>query len=115
MIVAAHNMDAMLEQSRRRYVEDFRPVLRREFPEFWMRFDDAQIDEILLDQCAYAASLGLNSARAAYLVFTLRARLGREFPHGDEFGWARAILQRKGLAESDLLDALEARLWGEAA
>jgi hypothetical protein len=114
MNVNSATMASMLDANRRRYVEDFRPVLRQEFPEFWVRFSDARIDQMLLDQCSYAQALGLDTARGAYLVFTLRARLGSDFPHGPAHGWARAILQRKGFQESELLDELEACVWGAA-
>jgi len=112
MNVNSASMASMLDASRRRFVQDFRPVLRQEFPEFWARFSDDRIDQLLLDQCDYAQALGLNTARAAYLVFTLRARLGSEFPRGPAHGWARAILARKGFEESELLDQLEAHVWG---
>jgi hypothetical protein len=115
MIISARQMAAMLESNRQRYVQSYRPQMRREFPEFWTRFDDAQIEQILMDQCAYAGRHGLHSGRAAYLIFTLRMRLGRDFPDGDAFGWARAILKRSGCAESEVLDALETCVWGAAA
>lgn len=115
MIITARNMVALFEANRQRYIQNYRPVLRHEFPEFWMRFDGSQIDQILMDQCAYAGKHGLNSGRAANLLFTLRLRLGREFPDGEDFGWARAILNRRGCEESELLDAIEASVWGDAA
>lgn len=115
MIISARQMAAMLESNRQRYVQDYRPLMRREFPEFWTRFDDAQIEQILRDQCAYAGRHGLQSGRAAYLIFTLRIRLGRDFPDGETFGWARAILRRRGCTEPELLDALETCVWGAAA
>jgi hypothetical protein len=114
MIVNPTVMASMRDASRRRYLREFRPVLRREFPEFWARFSESRIDQLLLDQCDYAAALGLNTARGAYVVFSLRARLGTDFPHGSDHGWARAILQRKGFEEAALLDELEARVWGAA-
>jgi hypothetical protein len=115
MIISALQMAAMLESNRQRYVQNYRSLMRCEFPEFWTRFDDAQIEQILMDQCAYAGRHGLQSGRAAYLIFTLRLRLGRDFPDGEAFGWARAILERRGCNESEMLDALETRVWGAAA
>jgi hypothetical protein len=115
MIISARQMAAMLEANRQSYVQNYRPLMRREFPEFWTRFDEAQIEQILMDQCAFAGRHSLQSGRAAYLLFTLRIRLGRDFPDGEAFGWARAILKRPGHTESERLDALEARVWGAAA
>ena len=115
MITISHESMATLEQTRRQaYVTQARPVMRQELPELWARFDDAQIDTILLDQCDHAKPLGIDSARGIYLLFSLRARLGTDFPHGAAHAWAREILSRRGAAESQLLDALEAVLWGEA-
>jgi len=115
MIVSARQIAAMLEMNRQSYVQKYRPLMRREFPEFWTRFNEAQIEQILMDQCAFAGRHGLQSGRAAYLLFTLRIRLGRDFPDSEAFGWARAILKRPGHTESERLDALEARVWGVAA
>lgn len=115
MLISARQMAAMLETNRQQYVQTYGPLMRREFPEFWARFDDAQIGQIMRDQCAYAGRHGLISARGAYLIFTLRLRLGRDFPDGEEFGWARAILQRLEGTEGERLDALEAVVWGAPA
>ena len=92
-----------------------RPASERDIEGLGTRFDEAQIEQILMDQCAIAGRHGRQSGRAAYLLFTLRIRLGRDLSDGEAFGWARAILKRLGHTESERLDALEAHVWGAAA
>ena len=115
MIAFAEQTWARLVEARRQqYIADFLPVMRREFPEFWVRCGEEQIKKILSDQCDYAKTLGIDSARGIYLIFSLRARLGSDFPREEPHAWAREILSREGVCEAQRLDILEAQVWGDA-
>ena len=115
MIVMTERVQAgFAEAGRRSYVANFLPVMRREFPEFWVRFSNEQIEKILSEQCGYAVTFGIHSARGIYTLFSLRARLGSDFPQGEAHAWVREILQREGVAEAERLDAIEMQIWGAA-
>lgn len=114
-LINATAFDSFAVAARERFVDDFLPVLRREFPEMWVGHTDAELRDFLDDQCDYAAQWNVATARGIYLLLGMRVRLGRDFPTGDRHGWAREILARRTLSEDERLDVLEATVWGAAA
>lgn len=105
-------ISCMLEQQRRRFVEDALPAVYHEFPELRARLSDDQVRNFLLEQCELAKRYGLMSAEGIYTLTGMRLRLGRDFPEGERFGWARALLARSSVPEAERVRALEAGMWG---
>ena len=112
LIMTSAQTKAWIESQQARFSDDCLPMVRHDFPEFWSHFDDLHIHKMLIAQCANASSIGIDTARGIYLIFSLRIILGRKFPNGEIFTWARTILAREGLSEADRLDALETVVWG---
>lgn len=101
----------MIEGARRKFVVDYLPTLRAEFPQLWMMRTETELDEMLYAQCEYAHAHGLDTAEGVYLLFGLRLRLAWRFPTLPEHAWAREILGRELLSEAQRVAALEEYLW----
>ena len=87
-------------------------TLKEEFPELWGKQTDSQIEQLLYEQCERAKHYNINLSEGIYLMFTMRLRLGWDFPDGKDHAWAREILLRDLMPEAERTGALEAMLWG---
>lgn len=112
LVTRQSQINEILELQRRQFSHDTLPVLRQEFPELWVRYTDQEIEQLLCDQCDRSAIYNVKSAVGIYTLLTMRLRLSWGFPEGDEYAWAREILARDLIMESERIAALEAVLWG---
>src|SRR5256885_1342218 len=67
-------------EHRRRVLESLLPVLRSEFPELWARWTDAEILDGLVQASMDAERYRLYSADGVHAFFSMRLRLGADFP-----------------------------------
>jgi hypothetical protein len=110
--VQGAQLSALLEEQKRKFVSDFFPILYEEFPELWTQHEPQEISKSLGMECDRALRYDVQSARGIYILLTLRLRLGSDFPEGEDDAWAREILARDFVPESERIAALEAALWG---
>ena len=101
----------MIERSKQKFVADYLPTLRAEFPQLWVMRSEAQISEMLHAHCEYAHEHGLDTAEGVYLLLGFRLRLAWSFPTRPEHAWAREILDREVLSEAQRVAVLEEYLW----
>lgn len=113
MLVINHqNISELIEVQKRTFVATAKETLRQEFPEFWFAKTEAQIEQLLYDQCIRAKRYDINCTEGIYLMFTMRLRLGWDFPEGKNHAWAREILGRDLVSEAERIHTLETMLWG---
>lgn len=113
MLVINHqNISELIEVQKRTFVATAKETLRQEFPEFWFAKTEAQIEQLLYDQCIRAKRYDINCTEGIYLMFTMRLRLGWDFPEGKNHAWARERLGRDLVSEAERIHTLETMLWG---
>lgn len=112
LVLRQNQIDEMLKNQCRKFSRDAIKQLRQEFPEFWVRYKEEEIEQLLYTQCEYCKRYNVKSAEGIYTLFTMRLRLSWNFPEGDEYAWAREILARDLIEEGERIAALESVLWG---